>query len=169
MRLGGTHLASLLAVAFIFVTIFGTGCRKEIDYMYDVNAVDAEPQGISKEFIKSDHQYISILYANLFQKALSANDLVEIIDLIESCGDKETIHEVILSSFMNAPDKIIPTDQEMRGDLDTFVKETYKRFLVRNPSEAEVTWFKNFIEANPKVSPELVYMSFALSDEYIVY
>ena len=70
---------------------------------------------------------------------------------------------------MNAPDKIIPDDQEMRDDLDKFVKDTYKRFLVRDPSEAELEFFKNFIAANPKVTPELVYMSFALSDEYLYY
>ncbi len=162
-------LPAFLAAMFFVATLVMPGCRKEDNYIFDVNSISAEPQGISKDFVKSDHQYISILYANLFQKALSANDLVEIIDLIESVGDKETIHEVIISSFMNAPDKIIPTDQEMRDDLDKFVLDTYKRFLVRNPTQAEITWFKNFIEANPKVSPELVYMAFALSDEYIVY
>ena len=39
--------------------------------------------------LKTPGQYISILYANLFQQALSANELVEITRCIESVGDKE--------------------------------------------------------------------------------
>ena len=47
-------------------------------------------------------QYISILYANLFQTALSSNELVEITNCIESIGDKEVAHEIVLSNFMNS-------------------------------------------------------------------
>ena len=50
-----------------------------------------------------------------------------------------------------------------------FVFETYKRFLIREPTEAEVTYFRNYITSDPNVSPELVYFSFALSNEYLFY
>ena len=118
---------------------------------------------------KLEEQYISILYANLFQRALSANELVKITNLIAACGDKETIHEVIISDFMNDPTKIIPSDSVMRADPAAFVDESYKRFLIRHPSEAEKTWFINFINLNSKVTPELVYIAFALSNEYQYY
>ena len=53
-------------------------------------------------------QYISILYANLFQTALSSNELVEITNCIESIGDKEVAHEIVLSNFMNSQQVLIP-------------------------------------------------------------
>ena len=64
---------------------------------------------------------------------------------------------------------IIPSDSTMRADIDAFVKDTYRRFLVRDPSEAEKTWFHNYIEADPNVTPEIVYFSFAMSNEYLFY
>ena len=57
----------------------------------------------------------------------------------------------------------------MRADVDGFLKETYKRFFVRDISEAERTWFKNYIQDNPNVTPELVYFAFTLSNEYLFY
>lgn len=152
---------------FIALALFA--CKEKKDYIYEVNELQTQSQTLQKGTLKTEEQYISILYANLFQKALSANELVEITNLIEACGDKETIHEVIISSFMNSPDKIIPTDAAMRADLPKFMEETYRRFLVRSPSEAEKTWFINFVGTNDKVSPELVYMAFALSNEYQYY
>ena len=156
----------------LFVLILALGlfaCKDRKSYIYEVNELQTQAQNTNKGTLKTESQYISILYANLFQKALSANELVEIINLIEACGDKETIHEVIISSFMNSPNKIIPSDSVMRSDIPAFVDYTYRRFFVRTPSEAEKSWFVNFISNNDKVIPELVYISFALSNEYQFY
>ena len=75
--------------------------------------------------------HISILYANLFQKALSANQLVEITNLIESIGDKQ-LAQVVVSSFMNRPDVRIPTNAEMRADVDKFINEPINAFWYGN-------------------------------------
>ena len=47
--------------------------------------------------------------------------------------------------------------------------DTYVRFLVRYPTEAERTWMRNFLTSNPAMTPELVYTAFALSEEYLHY
>ena len=122
-----------------------------------------------KNKIKSDQQYVAILHANLFQEALSANDIFNISQAIESIGDKEIAREVIISNFMNKPGVILPTDKLMREDVDAFIVDVYNRFLVRVPTEAEKAYFKNYIESNPNVTPELVYFAFALSNEYLYY
>ena len=70
---------------------------------------------------------------------------------------------------MNEPDVILPSVEEMEADMDAFIDTTYERFLVRFPTEAERAWVKNFIESNEFMNPELVYFSFALSDEYMFY
>ena len=123
----------------------------------------------NKNKLKTTHQYISIVYANLFQQALSANELVEISRCIESIGDKQVAHEIVLSNFMNKEGVIIPSDSVMREDLDLFIEETYKRFYVRDITEAEREFFINFFENNQNVSAEMVYMAFALSNEYQYY
>ena len=144
-------------------------CKDDKSYLYDVNPVDIVDPVANKGKQKTLEQYISILYANYFQKALSADEMVEIRKVMESIGDKEVAKELIISNFMNRPDVILPKNDDMRADLDGFLTDTYKRFLVRAPTEAEREWMKNYIHSNPDITPELVYISFALSEEYQFY
>lgn len=144
------------------------GCKKEV-FVYEVDPVDVSQFSGDKQREKSNQEYAAILHANLFQTALSPSDLYKIDQCIQSIGDKQLAREVIISNFMNKPGVIIPSDAEMRADVNAFVTATYNRFLVRNPTEAEKTWFRNTIDADPNVTPELIYFSFALSEEYQFY
>ena len=156
-------------IVFALIIFFGfSACQKD-DVVYDINQLQSSSYNANKNKLKSISQYISIVYANLFQKALSSNELVEISRCIESIGDKQVAHEIVLSNFMNKTDVIIPSDSLMRADLDLFLEETYKRFFVRDITEAEREFFLNYLNANPYVSSEMVYMSFALSNEYQFY
>ena len=161
------HIFNKIIVFFFLISIFSS-CQKD-DIVYDINQLQSSSYNANKNKLKSVSQYISIVYANLFQKALSSNELVEITRCIESIGDKQVAHELVLSNFMNEPDVIIPSDSLMRADLDLFLEETYKRFFVRDITEAEREFFLNYLNANPNVSSEMVYMSFALSNEYQFY
>tara|TARA_Y100000766_G_C18870571_1_gene588055 strand:- start:660 stop:1169 length:510 start_codon:yes stop_codon:yes gene_type:complete len=156
----------LSILLILFLTLLS--CKKD-DPIYDINQIQSQSYNANKNKLKSPAQYISILYANLFQKALSANELVEITRCIESVGDKELVHEVIISNFMNKEGVIIPSDSLMRSDLNLFIEETYKRFYVRDISEAEREYFLNFFLLHPEVSSEMVYTAFALSNEYQFY
>ena len=161
------HIFNKIIVFFFLISIFSS-CQKD-DIVYDINQLQSSSYNANKNKLKSVSQYISIVYGNLFQKALSSNELVEITRCIESIGDKQVAHEIVLSNFMNEPDVIIPSDSLMRADLDLFLEETYKRFFVRDITEAEREFFLNYLNANPNVSSEMVYMSFALSNEYQFY
>lgn len=156
-------------VLFLGAIIALAGCRKEPETSFIVNQVELYPTGAGKEKLKTNEQYVAILHANLFQTALSANEIFEINLCIESIGDKELAREVIISNFMNEPGVLIPSVEEMNADLDTFIEDTFIRFLVRYPTEAEKLWLRNFITTNPYVTPEIVYFSFALSNEYMYY
>ena len=142
-------------------------CTKEP--IYELNDVGILPPSANKDQPKTNEQYVAILHANLFQDGMSSNEIYGIGQCIESIGDKELAREVIISNFMNKPGVILPSDSAMRADINAFTVETYRRFLVRDPSEAEKTWFRNYIEADPNVTPEIVYFSFAMSDEYTFY
>ena len=150
----------------IFVLI--SSCRKD-DPIYGINQVESQSYNANKNKLKSPSQYISILYANLFQKALSPNELVEITRCIESVGDKGLVHEVIISNFMNKEGVAIPSDSLMRADLNLYIEDAYKRFFVRDITEAEREYFLNFFAAHPNVSSEMVYTAFSLSNEYQFY
>lgn len=154
------------------ITVIGliavASCKKE-NVIYGVNEVPAIPANAEKNKLKSPAQYLAILHANLFQQALSSSEMVELTDVIEAFGDKSLIHEVIISNFMNKPDVILPPDSLMRANLDSFIVETYTRFFVRPPSELEKEYFRNYLQSHENVTPELVYMAFALADEYQLY
>ena len=156
----------LLAVFLLSLTF--SSCKKE-EPIYGVNDVPLNLIETNKTKLKTTNQYVAILYANLFQTALSANEIVEIQKLIESIGDDQVAHEVLISNFMNEPDVILPSDSIMRANPEFFITETYKRFLIRRPTEAEQTYFINKINTNNNISSELIYFSFALSDEYMYY
>jgi hypothetical protein len=151
----------------LIILLVFSSCQKPV--AYNVNTESVAPPNANKSKLKSEEQYISILYANLFQKALSANSLLEITDVIFSIGDKDLAHEVVISNLMNQPDVLLPSDSLMRADVSKFIDDTYERFLVRQPAEAERVWFVNFINSNPKLSAEMVYIAFALSNEYLYY
>lgn len=158
-------------LCLLALTMSFTSCKDDEkgDDDFVVNPIISLPPNAGKIKQKTDQQYVSILHANLFQVALSANQIFEISQCIESIGDKEIAREVIISNFMNKSGVKMPSNEEMRADIRKFITDTYNRFLVRNPTEAEIEYFKNYLTANPNITPELVYFSFALSNEYLFY
>lgn len=158
-----------LSFCLLVFSLLTSGCRKEPDPLFLLNDVGLYPTSAGKEKVKTNEQFVAILYSNLFQTALSANDIFAVNTCMESIGDQELAREVIISNFMNKPEVQIPTVEEMNADMDAFIEDTYLRFYVRYPSEAESLWLQNFISTNPYVTPEIVYFSFALSNEYLYY
>jgi hypothetical protein len=159
-----------IILSFCVTILTQVSCKKVIDPdQYEVKEVNLYSSISEKDKLKSQEQYVSILYTNLFQQTLSGNKLVQINNCLESIGDKELGREVLISNFMNKPNVQLPSDSIMRANPRNFVLDTYERFFVRIPSEAEVAWMVNFIEANPQLSTELVYFAFALSNEYLYY
>ena len=159
-------MKNLIILAFCLPVLISS-CKK--DDVYELNEINSTAYNANKNKLKSTNQYISILHANLFQQALAANELVEISRCIQSIGDKQVAHEIILSNFMNKEGVIIPSDSLMREDLNLFIEETYKRFFVRDITEAEREFFISFFESHPNVSAEMVYTAFSLSNEYQYY
>lgn len=161
-----------LLLASIVITL--NSCKKEQNVEEKIFAVNKEKlyaSAADKIKEKNNSQWVAVLYTNLFQQALSAGDLYRAGQCITSIGDKELAREVIISNFMNyvTPSPVLPSDSAMRADINQFTIETYERFLIRKPTEGEKMYFKNFIENDPYVTPEIVYFSFALSKEYLFY
>lgn len=144
-------------------------CKKDREGLYELNDVTLVDSAADKTRLKTNEQFISILFTNLFQTGISTDIVFELNQCFLSIGDQELAREVLISNLFNSSSIQLPSYELMMADLNGFVEETYKRFFVRYPSEGEKTWVKNFISGNPYMTPELVYFSFALSNEYQYY
>ena len=168
MKPASNHLSKLIALLLIPILLGIGGCEKET-YVYDINPDSIIPASANKDKLKTPEQYIAILHVNLFQRPLSANEIYDISRVIQSIGDKTLAHEVIISNFMNKPDVILPSNEEMRADIGSFIAETYERFFLRLPGELEKEHFIRYIQNHPNLTPELVYFAFAIANEYQFY
>lgn len=152
----------------ILSCLLAIGCKEEV-YVYEVNDVEISPINSTKNKPKTESQYISVLYTNLFQEAIGPNRMLEALAAIQSIGDKRIAFDILVSKYMADGRVVLPTEQEMRADPESFVRDTYRRFLIRQPTEAELQWMLNYIESRPNLTPELVYFSFATSNEHFHY
>ena len=162
-------MRQLLLYSILCILLFSS-C-KEKTYIYEVNDILVTPNNAEKDKQKTTEQYLSILYANLYQKALSPNQLVNLSDIIASIGDKQVAYETVVAKMMSDSEvrALLPTAEEMRNDIELFIKNTYQRFFVRFPTEAEKTYWVNYIESHPNITPEHIYFAFATCDEYYFY
>ena len=157
-----------LVIIFI-VLITNIYCTKEIHLQYQVNAANIYETKAQKFKAKNEAEYISILYTNLYQKAIDPMILFQAQSVLYSIGDQNVAKEMLLSGYFNNPNIKIPSDAEMRKDIPTFITDTYKRFYLRYPTEAEKMYFTNYIKNNQTVTVEMIYTAFSTSDEYSFY
>lgn len=155
----------------VLLSLSFAGCRKNKNTkdLYNVENFDIGPAYANKFKEKTPEQYVSVLYANLFQKGISSARLAELTDAMYSMGDKLLARELIVSNFMNDTSIVLPTEDFMRGNPGLFLEEAYQRFFIRNITEAEKAWFIQYINKNPDVTVEFIYAAFALSNEYFYY
>jgi len=155
-----------------------SGCRTETliiretevdNYIYGVDGETIYTSNVEKTLQKSSDQYLSILYANLFQTPIPANILASTGEIRLATGDKQLADELILNALVNGGAALIPSNQAMRADVEGFIEATYRRFFLRNPSPYELYELKVLIEGDPELTPELIYQAFALSNEYKFY
>ena len=165
-----THTFKL---AFFLLLLIGvSACKKKDSNTYEVVDTNTYGNNLDKDKSKSNIEFHSILSTNLFQKPSSINELSRTDRVMQSCGDKSLINEVIISNYMNSANVKLPSRKMMTDSTERFIEETFIRFFIRRPTEAEKTWSTNFINANksnPNFRPELVYTAFAASDEYMFY
>ena len=162
-------LTGSAAGALAAVAVFMQACKKDQVGLYELNEISLSGSAADKNKMKSNQQFVSILFTNLFQSGIASSDVFEIDRLFQSLGDAEVAKEILISNFFNDAGVQLPTVAEMNTNPDGFIEETYKRFFVRLPNEAEKTWVRNFIQSNPYMTPELVFFAFALINEYQYY
>lgn len=165
----------ILAV-FILLLFVLPSCKKKVvenvqyeNVIYELDTLNLYESNVNKNKQKSSTQFISVLYRDLFSSSISSSNLNELGILFSAQGDKQMATELLLSNYMNVPSVLIPTEQTMRQDIPLFVEETYIRFLLRKPTAYEKEYMTSLIEEDEGMRPELIYLGFALSNEYQFY
>ena len=159
-----------LKILFLALICIGiASCKKDIDYVYDVNDSTVSQPGVIKLNVKSTLEFISIAYSDLFGTSIGAGDLTDMSLCYLAFGDKKFIEDLIIRNFLNKPGVIIPTQASMTADVPAFVSATYRKFYNRDPNEFEKWQVIDMINGNSAITPELVYYSFMTSDEYRFY
>ncbi len=151
-------------------------CKKTIvqdkvydNVIYDVGKTAIYQSASQKTRQKTATQFTSILYADLFQQQIPSNELNDLSVLFLANGDKGMINEMLVNNYMQSPNVKIPTNAAMRADVDKFIDNTFIRFYLRNPTAYEKYYLKNLIQNDASITPQLVYSSFVLGDEYWFY
>lgn len=163
------HIGSLLRMMVLTFPLLLLGCGQEDIYLYEVNPVAVNQPGVEKSNQKSDLEFLSLAYADLFGTTISSIQLNTMVQAYESLGDKTLIADIIIRNLLSAPGAKIPTNAEMRADPDEFINQTYKKFFIRLPGEYERWYLNQLITEDPDFSPEMVYYAFLTSDEYRYY
>lgn len=161
------HIQLVLSAALMLAVV--SGCQKEQNIIYDVNDVNVQQPNANKDYVKSLTEFISIAYTDLFGQNISQAQLQTLAVPYAGFGDLKLIEELIIKNFLNEPTVIIPTDAQMRANVDQFLLDTYQKFLNRYPNEFELWHMKNVIEENEDITPELVYFAIMTSNEYRYY
>lgn len=157
------------ALCLSLLLLLAGACKKEEIFTYGVNDVTVEQPGAVKPNVKSDLEVISIAYTDLFGTTIPPSKLDDMALAYQSFGDKRLMIDVIILNLLNEPGIQVPTEAEMRADVDQFVAECYARFFVRNPTAFEQWFVGDLIRKDQDVTPELVYYSFMTSNEYRYY
>jgi hypothetical protein len=159
------RFASLLLLSGLLLF----GCESEQTYLYEVNNVTVRESGVSKENLKSELEFLSLAYNDLFATTLTEDQLFNLAQAYSSLGDKNLIVDILIRNFLNAPGANVPSSQAMRSDVNRFITDTYKKFYVREPGEYELWYLGNLIQNDPEMTPEMIYYAFLTSDEYRFY
>jgi len=160
----------------LLVFLSAVSCKKvteeRVTYdnvIYELNNVAVYSSSSEKIKQKTPVQYISILYADLFNTQIPNNELNNLTLISTAIGDKTMASELILSHYLNSPSLQLPGNAEMLQDIPAFIEQTYVRFYQRFPTEYEKLFLTNLIENDPEMDVQTIYTSFVLANEYYFY
>ena len=157
-------------IIFVFlISIVFNSCKKETEYIYEVNDVQVSQEDIGKGIPKSTIEFLSIAYSDIFGNTISQNQLNRLSLLYLAFGDKKLLEDLLIKNMINRPESLLPSNQTMRADVDLFIVNAYQKLYNRSPNELEVFTLKKNINENAQMTSVMVYYAMMTSDEYRYY
>jgi len=157
-------------ILVLFLLLIGfTSCKKETEFIYEVNDVQVSQEDIGKGIPKSTIEFLSIAYSDIFGNTISQNQLNRLSLLYLAFGDKKLLEDLLIKNMINRPESLLPSNQTMRADVDLFIVNAYQKLYNRSPNELEVFTLKKNINENAQMTAVMVYYAMMTSDEYRYY
>ncbi|MCX6183172.1 MAG: hypothetical protein NT150_14755 [Bacteroidetes bacterium] len=151
-----------LFVLFAFA-IFS--CKKEEEkYVYAVNSKTISEAGVQKPSVKTNTEFISITYTDIFGTTVPATQLTKLQTGYLAFGDKGVLEDLLIRNFLNKSGKNLPA--AIGSDVKLFISDAYKKIYNRLPNEYEIYYLENLISKNPSITAELFYYALMTSNEY---
>ena len=160
----------MIKILVLFILLIGfISCKKETEYIYEVNDVQVRQDVIGKGILKSTIEFLSIAYSDIYGNTISQNQLNRLSLLYLAFGDKKLLEDLLIKNMINRPEALLPSNQTMRADVDLFVVNAYQKLYNRSPNELEVFTLKKNINENAQMTAVMVYYAMMTSDEYRYY
>jgi hypothetical protein len=157
-------------ILVFFVILFSLqSCKKETDFIYEVDDVRVEKDQVSKGIPKSTVEFLSIAYADIFGSTITQNQLNRLSLLYLAFGDKKLLEDLLIKNMINRPESQIPDDEAMRADVTAFVRNSYQKLYNREPNEVEAYTLKKNIDEQTDLTAVMVYYAMMTSNEYRYY
>lgn len=136
---------------------------------YELEPIEIGVADGAKERTKRQRQLIQTLYNHVYQAPLPPAEAVAIDELLRSFGDSQVALEVVVAKMVSDADAALPTEAERRDDPEAFAARLYRRLYVRDATQAELSWWVNYLETHPDVDVAQVVFAFVTADEYRYY
>ena len=156
--------SSLVLSAFLALT----SCT-ERSTSFELDPIEIGVADDAKTRAKRQRQFLQTLYNHIYQAPLPPADAVALDELLRSIGDSQLAIEVVVAKMVADPNADLPSLTEMRNDPETFISDLYRRLYVRDASQAEKSWWVNYLETHPDVDVAQVVFSFVTANEYRYY
>ena len=150
---------------------FFSSCKKENPtHIFGVTDVVVTQSSVDKNRLKTDVEFVSIAYADIFGASISQGELENVSVTYKSFGDKSLVIEMIIRKFiMNEGNNIPIIDRSSTSTTEVFVKDIYKKIYNREPSAFEKWYLSDLIKNESSITSEMVYYSLMTATEYRYY
>jgi len=158
-----------LPVLTILLLFFAATSCTERSTTFELDTIEIGVADDAKTRAKRQRQFIQTLYNHLYQAPLPPSEAVALDELLRSIGDRQLAIEVVVSKMVDDPEADLPSIAEMRDDPESFTSDLYRRLYVRDATQAELSWWVNYLETHPDVDVAQVIFSFVTANEYRYY
>ena len=156
--------------ASLICTCLIVSCSKDPNYLFEVENVEINQASADKNRLKTDIEFVSIAFNDLYGQNISQGELDEIITVYKSFGDKSIVIEMIIRKFISDEDSQIPNiDRSTEQTVKQFVQETYETIFNRTPNAFEKWYLTDYIYKHQEIDAKMVYYSLMTSNEYRYY
>lgn len=154
----------------LICTCLIVACSKDPNYLFELENVEINQASADKNRLKTDIEFVSIAFNDLYAQNISQGELDDIITVYKSFGDKSIVIEMIIRKFISDENSQIPNiDRSTEQTVKQFVQETYETIFNRTPNAFETWYLTDYIYSHQEIDAEMVYYSLMTSNEYRYY